>query len=68
MFMKNLKKHSTELIYSVLLGVIIGMLMGFVGNLMHVPVIFVGVFSGAATGCSIVILFENKKILGKSGM
>lgn len=66
--MKNIRKHSGELIYSVLLGILIGMLMGFVGNYLHVPVVFVGVFSGAATGCSIVILFENRKILSKSGM
>jgi hypothetical protein len=66
--MKKLKKHFNELVYSVLLGVIIGMIMGFVGNIMHVPVVFVGIFSGAATGCSIVILFENKKLLSKSGL
>lgn len=66
--MKNLKKHYNELIYSVLLGIFIGLIMGLVGNIMHVPVIFVGIFSGAATGCSIVILFENKNILSKSGL
>jgi hypothetical protein len=66
--MKNLKKHQGELVYSVLLGVIIGLIMGFAGNIMNVHPLFVSILSGAATGCSIVILFENKKILGKSGL
>ena len=66
--MKNIKKHSNELIYSIFVGVIIGLIMGFAGNTMHVPPLFVSILSGAATGCSIVILFENKKIFGKSGI
>lgn len=47
---------------SVILGCIIGVAIGIYGWHMNVSPLYVGLFSGATTGCCIVILIENKHL------
>ena len=63
------EKKIKNMLYSIILGCIIGITIGIYGWLMNVSPLYVGIFSGATTGCCIVVMLEreNMNIFGAKG-
>jgi hypothetical protein len=57
-----MRYEKNKIALSLVLGCVIGIVIGIYGWIMNVSPLYVGIFSGATTGCCIVILLESENI------